>query len=437
MLLISFAVTLHAASVPKLINYQGVLKDTDGTIVEDGTYTITFNLYNVSTGGSTLWTENHSVTVESGIFDVNLGSTNSINLDFEQQYWLGINIDNQGELSPRLQFTSTPYSFITQSIVEGKVVSSLNGIRDDVVLTEGDNIEITNYGNSITISALVPTESFDLPYTGFEFESSDVFSITNVGTGSAIVGVNGGAGHAAEFWSFDEENSTSTISVGSEGTGAVMNVGTTASAFAGFFHNDEISELPPLVSSTKGNTAALYVSGEGTNSDGIWVSVPTGNYGLYVIGGTKNAVVSTSQGATELYTEESSEVWFTDYGFGELVDGNALVNIDPLFAETVSTSEPYHVFIEEYGNADLYVTNKTHTSFEVRLRDGDSDVEFSYRIVAKRKGYENTRLEHNELADNDPNLDPSAPAKAGTSQHPYYKEMMKAQEEFKREMSHE
>ena len=41
----------------------------------------------------------------------------------------------------------------------------------------------------------------------------------------------------------------------------------------------------------------------------------------------------------------------------------------------------------------MYVTNETPSTFEIReLQNGKSDLSVSYRIVAKRKGYENTRL---------------------------------------------
>lgn len=39
-------------------------------------------------------------------------------------------------------------------------------------------------------------------------------------------------------------------------------------------------------------------------------------------------------------------MWFTEYGFGRLETGRALISIDPLFAETVNLSEPYHVFVQ-------------------------------------------------------------------------------------------
>jgi hypothetical protein len=70
----------------------------------------------------------------------------------------------------------------------------------------------------------------------------------------------------------------------------------------------------------------------------------------------------------------------------------------------VNLEEPYHVFLEEYGGADLYVTNRTAESFEVRVQSGEPNVEFSYRLVAKRLGMEGERLERAPRADDDPNL---------------------------------
>jgi hypothetical protein len=127
---------------------------------------------------------------------------------------------------------------------------------------------------------------------------------------------------------------------------------------------------------------------------GVYISTPAGKTGLIVTGGSKNAAVPTTEGTRLLYTEESTEVWFTDYGFGQLQKGVMVVAIDPLFAQTVNLDEPYHVFTEVYGPATIYVTNLTTTHFEVHLHEGQPDVKFSYRIVGKRLGYEDHRLEH-------------------------------------------
>lgn len=151
-----------------------------------------------------------------------------------------------------------------------------------------------------------------------------------------------------------------------------------------------------------------FVSSD-TRSRGVFISVPPGQPALQVASGTKSAVAATSQGSRSLYSEEATEVWFTDYGFGQLEAGRAHITIDPLFAETVNLSEPYHVFVQlnDPDAEGAAVVNKTESTFEVvELRSGGSNAQFSYRLVGKRRHHETTRLEHTPWADDDPNLYP-------------------------------
>jgi len=173
---------------------------------------------------------------------------------------------------------------------------------------------------------------------------------------------------------------------------------------------------PAIDAHAAGTGWAAWFNADGASSNGVHISAPVGRVGLNVASGTKNAVVATSDGARLMYTEESTEVWFTDYGFGKLENGRGTITIDAKFAETVTLTEPYHVFVQPYGSAEIYVTDRTATSFDAVLRAGDAACEFSYRIVAKRKGYEKDRLERAPYADNDPNLYPEKAAQQASAQ---------------------
>lgn len=61
----------------------------------------------------------------------------------------------------------------------------------------------------------------------------------------------------------------------------------------------------------------------------------------------------------------------------------------------MNTSIEYHVFITPKGDSEaLYVANETASGFEVHEHGGGrSNISFDYRIVGRRKGYENVRLE--------------------------------------------
>jgi hypothetical protein len=95
-----------------------------------------------------------------------------------------------------------------------------------------------------------------------------------------------------------------------------------------------------------------------------------------------------------LYAVEAPENWFEDFGSGQLSNGTATVSLEPTFRQTVNTDTDYHVFLTPSGDSHgLYVAQKTPTSFEVREQGGGtSSIAFDYRIVARRKGYEQIRL---------------------------------------------
>jgi hypothetical protein len=130
--------------------------------------------------------------------------------------------------------------------------------------------------------------------------------------------------------------------------------------------------------------------------------------------GSKNAVVPVDGGTRKVAMSaiESPVNWFEDAGSARLVNGVAVVELDPTFIQTVNTSMDYKVFPVPNGDCKgLYVTNKTTTSFEVReLGGGASAVDFDYRIMAVRKNYETVRF-----ADHTRDLDRMKPNGAGST----------------------
>lgn len=158
--------------------------------------------------------------------------------------------------------------------------------------------------------------------------------------------------------------------------------------------------------STNSTTPALYVeNSDSTNAHDLAFQVTGPSFGgnctIDVSGnlactGTKSAVVSVDSGSRRvaLYAVEAPENWFEDYGTGRLASGVTTIALESVWAQTVNTGMEYHVFLTPKGDCEgLYVTNETPTGFEVReLHHGTSDVAFDYRVIARRKGYETTRL---------------------------------------------
>jgi hypothetical protein len=68
------------------------------------------------------------------------------------QYWLGIKIGDESEMTPRIPLTSSGYSLISADVAEGKAVKSLNGLTDEITIEGGGGTTVTAAGNKITIS---------------------------------------------------------------------------------------------------------------------------------------------------------------------------------------------------------------------------------------------------------------------------------------------
>jgi hypothetical protein len=122
----------------------------------------------------------------------------------------------------------------------------------------------------------------------------------------------------------------------------------------------------------------------------------TTTYGNLYCTGSKSTVVPVDGGSRKvaLYAVEAPENWFEDAGSGQLSNGEAVINLEPVFGQTVNTATDYHVFLTPKGDCEgLYVSHETSAGFEVHeLRGGHSNVGFDYRVMAKRKAYENIRL---------------------------------------------
>jgi hypothetical protein len=245
-------------------------------------------------------------------------------------------------------------SVIFQS--EGKVGigTTLPGARLDVRLADGD-------GDLLFNSPFNPFVSGRAPY--FRFKCTSSTCLTNFNGGE--LNIQGG---------FDVPN----------GGRIRLGGGTRGDAEAN------------AIQFFQGATETMRIQDGG--NVGIGTTSPAAK--LHVIGdfiatGTKSALVQTvTYGKRQLYAVESPENWFEDLGGAQLVQGRAIVKLDPIFAETVNTESEYRIFLTPKADCEgLYVANQTATSFEVReLRHGQGNIPFDYRIVAKRKGYEGARL---------------------------------------------
>jgi len=166
-----------------------------------------------------------------------------------------------------------------------------------------------------------------------------------------------------------------------------------------------VSDIP-TTGGSGGETNDIGVFGSVSYSTGIGVYglnySATGYAGYFdgnltMINGTKNASVPTSKGNQLMYSMESPEIWFEDFGQAKLINGTAHIDLEEMFQETVFIDDehPMHVFLQEQGESNgLYFTpDEDGKGFTVtEKKQGNSNITFSYRITAKRRFFQDHRF---------------------------------------------
>ncbi len=108
------------------VNYQGRLADPEGN-PKNGSYGMTFALYDAATGGTLVWgPENHTaVPVSGGLFGVGLGSQTSGGIPtsvWDGDRYLEISVGGE-TLSPRELIRSVPVAGMALTVPDGAITS--------------------------------------------------------------------------------------------------------------------------------------------------------------------------------------------------------------------------------------------------------------------------------------------------------------------------
>ncbi len=272
-LLISLLLPLSLfAQAPSTIGYQSVLTDAVGNPVADGSQDITFKIYNVSTGGSALWTETQTVTTTNGVFSAALGSVSSLTgVSFSQALWLGISVGGGAELSPRIELTGTPYSLIAKAVDAGAAVKSLNTLKDDVSLAAGTNITITPSGNTLTIDGTAGVAA-DNSVTTVKIQDSAVTSVKIADGTIATADIADGTIAAVDL--ANDAVTTTQILDGTISTGDIEDGTIAAGDLAGGAAVKSVNSLTDAVTLAAGSNMTITPSGNTLTFD---ASVSGGN----------------------------------------------------------------------------------------------------------------------------------------------------------------
>ena len=130
--LLLLAAPALALMQPQRINFQGKLINPSTNNPQAGPVGLTFNIYNVPTGGSSLYTETqNSVPLNNGVFSVEIGTVTGLSreLFLGASVYLGVTVvgDAGGEMLPRQNLVMSAYAFSASQLSDNTDVRLIAG----------------------------------------------------------------------------------------------------------------------------------------------------------------------------------------------------------------------------------------------------------------------------------------------------------------------
>ncbi len=186
-----------AAQTQRTFSYQGVLTDSLGNPKPDGSYSFTFRLYDVSSGGAPLWSEQKTLAVARGLFHTTLGDQVQIGpgLTFDQPYWLGIVVGTGTELAPRIPLTSVGHSlsstiadtarYAINAPLQAYVDSARSALRSDTSLfamttPQQGIVDSARIAGAIANNAITSFSIADSTIMGEDVNSSSALNVKSI-----------------------------------------------------------------------------------------------------------------------------------------------------------------------------------------------------------------------------------------------------------------
>lgn len=113
--------------------------------------------------------------------------------------------------------------------------------------------------------------------------------------------------------------------------------------------------------------------------------------GNFSVTGTKSVIAKTENYGDQLfYCYETPTPTLGDFGGGVIgKDGMAIISIDDIFQESTETAIEYYVFLQNEGEGQSWVSEKSDTYFVVK---GTPELRFAWELKAKQKNKEYIRF---------------------------------------------
>ena len=168
-------------------------------------------------------------------------------------------------------------------------------------------------------------------------------------------------------------------------------------------HNESVIHVPHLlITSDSGEWFGVAALGDNfldfTKSDtnwdhASWIRAKSLNcHNLNCTVSKRRVIQNTKYGDLAMYSYETPTPMFGDIGEGIIgEDGQAYIYFDPKFLETIKTNTTYQVFLQKYGEGDLYVAEREKSFFVVK---GTPNIKFGWETKHQQAKVDYKRLDN-------------------------------------------
>lgn len=288
----------------------------------------------------------------------------------------------------------------------GMVVGSTTALSGDRFSSYGLNNEyaVNGYGTGANGVGVFGDASgatgFALYGTNSNTSGTGVIAAGNNATPSYMPAGSGGAftGGGMGLIGF---GSTAGSGWGVLGAGNNVAISTLAQGGGGSFSGRQWGVFANATLSGSGGTdRAAFIGNfnETSTARTVYLGARIGGVNYKVLGTGSTSVsttMPTRDGERILFAPEAPENWFFDIGEVELINGKAIVQLDPLFVDCISDSKPFKVFVQGGENtigAIKITRNQDKKSFILEDLGGASNGIVQYSVYAIWKQKENLRF---------------------------------------------
>lgn len=354
---------------------------SDGRVSINNTSPVATNLFTVQAAVNESAINGFSSGTGIGVFGENTSTGTAI---FGQNTGTGIGVFGSNASTGTAIFgqnTGTGISIFGNNTGGGDALvgqTTSSGLANAVFAVNLDTGGTAVLGGNGSTSFVIPTNG-----SGVSGSSGSLGVFGYAGDG---LRVNANRGNAAASFSLDADfDVNTTTGTGADRAAAILagfdnvspdgSIAAADSYFGGYFSGGR---------QTGSQTFAYVGMRYSTNNGG------TSGTDYKIIGtGTVSTLIEDDHGINRvMFAPEAPEIVFQDYGVGQLVNGIARIELDPVLKRSlhVDTEHPLKVFVTLEGDCNgVYVTDKSIDGFTVKeLKGGTSSIAFSWQIVANR-----------------------------------------------------